>query len=288
MMEAQPRMTRASSAIFQRRGLASLLLASAALVTASIPYLRILALPLSGLGVVLGVVALVAAQSSRDYFFRRKYGKALPLAGCVASLAVFLLAGFWLNQFSILFGSLRKSPASEQKTVPLRTQANRSETGSPEAGWVDAGREAVQFGDVRVRFVSAMIGPAELKLPKGKKPPKEKYLIIRVRVSNAGAERLVQFRSWYEPATRAEQATPILQDNQGKTYPLKAFPPDMELVGRVTQVALPPGKKVEDLLIFEGQPAGIGFLRLELPASAFGSSGSVRMQIPGSMIHSRF
>jgi hypothetical protein len=61
----------------------------------------------------------------------------------------------------------------------------------------------------------------------------------------------------------------------------------LEVIGRVTQATLPPGKKVEDLLFFEGQPAGIEFLRLELPASAFGSSGVVRMQIPRSLIHSR-
>jgi len=209
------------------------------------------------------------------------------LAGGVASLTVFLLTGFWLNQFSALFAGLRKSPTFEQKTVPLRTQANRSETGNLEAGWVDAGREAVQFGDVRVRLVSATIGPAELKLPKGKKPPKEKYLIIKVRVSNAGAERVVQFRSWYEAAVRGEQAAAVLQDNQGKTYPMKVFPPDVEVVGRVTQATLPPSKKVEDLLIFDGRPTQVEFLRLELPASAFGSSGAVRMQIPGSVIQRR-
>jgi hypothetical protein len=286
-MEAQPRINRGSSTFFHRRGLASLLLASAALLTASIPYLRMLALPLSGLGVVLSAVAMISALGSRDYLARRKRGLALPLAGGVASLTVFLLTGFWLNQFSALFASLRKSPTFEQKTVPLRTQANRSESRHLEAGWVDASQEAVQFGDVRVKLVSATIGPAELKLPKGKKPPKEKYLIVKVRVSNAGAERVVQFRSWYEAAVRGEQAAAVLQDNQGKTYPMKVFPPDVEVVGRVTQATLPPGKKVEDLLIFEWRPTQVEFLRLELPASVFGSSGAVRMQIPGSVMHPR-
>jgi hypothetical protein len=285
-MDAPSHINRVSSVWVHRRGLASLLLGSAALVTASIPYLRVLALPLSGLGVVLSAVAMISASSSRDYLARKR-GFALPLAGGLASLTVFLLAGFWLNQFSALFAGLRKSPTAEQKTVPLRTQANRSETGHLEAEWVDASRDAIQFGDVRVRLVSAVIGPAELKLPKSKKPPKEKYLIIRVRVSNAGAERVVQFRSWYEAAVRGEQSAAVLQDNQGKTYPMKVFPPDVEVVGRVTQANLPPGKKVEDMLIFEGRPTQVEFLRLELPASAFGSSGAVRMQIPGSMIQQR-
>src|SRR5438132_6105077 len=96
-----------------RLGPISLLLASAALVAASIPYLRVLALPLSSLGIILGASALMSAD-------KRKSGMVLPLAGGVASVAVFFLAGFWLDQFAIILGGWRKSPASEQKTVPLR------------------------------------------------------------------------------------------------------------------------------------------------------------------------
>src|SRR5947209_5822192 len=90
-----------TSSALHRLGPASLLLASAALVAASIPYLRVLALPLSGLGIILAAIALMSAD-------KRKSGIALPLAGGVASVAVFLLAGFWLSQFGIILGGLRK------------------------------------------------------------------------------------------------------------------------------------------------------------------------------------
>src|SRR5216110_1117078 len=89
------------SSASHRLGPISLLLASAALVAASIPYLRVLALPLSGSGIILGAVALMSAD-------KRKSGIALPLAGGVASVAVFFLAGFWLGQFEIILGSWRK------------------------------------------------------------------------------------------------------------------------------------------------------------------------------------
>jgi hypothetical protein len=320
-MEAQSHINRASSVWVHRPGLASLLLGSAALVTASIPYLRVLSLPLSGLGMVLSAVAMISTSGSRipknsgeditttesgmrnpECGTEEKNSPGIslfhilhstfrilsqPLVGGAVSLSVFLLSGFWLGQFNMLFGGLRKDPAREQKTVPIRSLANRPEASPGQTDWVDASRDAVQFGDVRVRLVSATIGPAELKVPKGKKPPKEKYLIVKVRVSNAGAERLVQFRSWNGPAAPGEKMAPVLQDDQGRNYPLKVFPPDFEVVGRVPQANLPPGKKVEDVLIFEGRPAQVEFLRLELPASAFGSSGAVRMHIPASLIHSR-
>jgi hypothetical protein len=276
-MNALPHKRSASSVLY-RPGLISLLLASVALVMASIPYLRVLALPLSGLGVILCGIVMMSANN-------RKSG--LPLAGGVASLAVFLLTGLWLGQFEFILGRWRKSPASEQKTVSLQSQAARSETGHSPNDWVDASQDAVQFGDVRVRLVSATCGTVELKDAKGKRRPSEKCLVLKVRVSNAGAARVMQFHSWYEPGSPSEKGVPLLHDDHGKLYPLKVFPADMEVVGLVAQATLPPSKKVEDVIVFEGRPALVEFLRLELPASAFGSSGSVRLQIPGRMIQGR-
>jgi hypothetical protein len=274
------RKSQSPSAISDRLGLVSLLLGSGALVSASVPYLRVLALPLSGLGVSLGIWALTSAQ-------RRKSVRTLPLAGAAVSLVVFLLAGFWLNQFETLFGSWRKQPVIEQKTVPVTSQVNRSSAAASPSDWVDASRDAVQLRDVRVRLVSVKIGSVELMDSKGKVRPSEKCLILKVRVSNAGAERVVQFRSWYQPASLPEKGVPLLHNNQGKLYSLKAFPANVEVMGRVTEASLPPSKKVEDVLIFEARPERVEFLRLQLPASAFGSPGIVRMQIPGPMIISR-
>src|SRR5947209_6888405 len=147
---------RTSSTSLFRLGPGSLLLASAALVAASIPYVRVLALPLSALGIVVGVIALMSnSKSSTNY---RKSEMALPLAGGVASVMVFLLAGFWLGQFETLLSGWRKVPVPEQKTVPLRSQANPAHGDQSQIDWVDASQDAVQVGDVRVRLVSAVIG----------------------------------------------------------------------------------------------------------------------------------
>jgi hypothetical protein len=281
-MDAHPQRKTASLASSHLLGLASLLLASLALIAASIPYLRLASLPMSGLGFLLGIVGAIIPSSESG----RKPGIPLPLVGGTLNLIVFLLAGFWLGQFDIILGGLRKTPVVEQKSVPLHNAA----VGTFRAGgdWVDASQDAIQFGDVRIRLVSATVGTVELKDSKGKKRPSEKCLIIKVRVSNAGAERVVQFDSWYKPVSLTEKSVPLLHDNRGKLYSLKAFPPDVEVVGRVTQVTLPPGKKVEDVLIFKELPEKVEFLRLELPATAFGSTDRLlRLQIPRRMIQGR-
>ena len=142
---------RTSSTSLFRLGPGSLLLASAALVAASIPYVRVLALPLSALGIVVGVIALMSnSKSSTNY---RKSEMGLPLAGGIASVVVFLLAGFWLGQFELILHSWRKAPVLEQKTVPLRSQANPAHGDQSQIDWVDASQDAVQVGDVRVRLV---------------------------------------------------------------------------------------------------------------------------------------
>jgi hypothetical protein len=45
-----------------------------------------------------------------------------------------------------------------------------------------------------------------------------------------------------------------------------------------------PGKFTEDTLFYETPLDNISYLHLELPASAFGGTGMLRLQIPKSMI----
>jgi hypothetical protein len=55
----------------------------------------------------------------------------------------------------------------------------------------------------------------------------------------------------------------------------------------VSSASVHPGKSVEDVVVFEEPVARAEYLRLELPASAFGGTGKLRFQIPKSMIERR-
>jgi hypothetical protein len=55
----------------------------------------------------------------------------------------------------------------------------------------------------------------------------------------------------------------------------------------VSSTSIRPGKSVEDVIVFEESVARAEYLRLELPASAFGGTGKLRFQIPKSMIERR-
>lgn len=164
--------------------------------------------------------------------------------------------------------------------IPIGSGALATPGAVGEGEWVDAGKEGVQQGDVRVRLLSAAVRPIEVRGPDGSpRLSKEKYLVLRLRLQNLGFTRKVEFDSWAAPAT-AERPAPTLKDNQGKNYRLKPAP-GATAPGRVP---LAPSKTVEDLLLFEAPPATVEYLRLELPAEAFGGSGPLRLQLPRALI----
>jgi hypothetical protein len=47
---------------------------------------------------------------------------------------------------------------------------------------------------------------------------------------------------------------------------------------------LPPGKSLDDVLVFEPPPATIRYLRLGSPASAANVNGKLQMELPRAMI----
>jgi len=56
------------------------------------------------------------------------------------------------------------------------------------------------------------------------------------------------------------------------------------LIGQTKQTVLRANKQVEDLLVFELPDANVQHLDLELPAAAWGGTGTCKLRIPGRMI----
>jgi hypothetical protein len=217
------------------------------------------------------------------------------IAGILASLMAACLGAF-----ALIRAGKDKSLENHLTQVPLRNPMNRAGSTkgeSIESDWVDAGTNAVQHGDVRVRLISITVGPVDFQEASGpqkgssprpaQKRPREKYLVIKLRISNAGAGQLIQYAGWSHPSAQPEHAVLSLWDARGKSYPLRLFPSDRVVAGQVTNASIPPTKWVDDVLVFDAPPGRVEFLRLELPAESVGSKGSFRLQIPGRMIATR-
>ncbi len=76
-----------------------------------------------------------------------------------------------------------------------------------------------------------------------------------------------------------------LTDNFGNPYKRLSLDPGSQVPGQISSAtSIYPGKRLEDLLVFEPPIENLQFLRLELPAAAFGGTGTLRLQIPKTMI----
>jgi hypothetical protein len=256
-------------------GLAAFVLASFALLAASVIHVGWVSFALGLAGLLLGVVGLVVAGR----WWRRVV---LPAVAVAVSLPVVVIAAFlphWLG-LSPLWVPARP-PEHGDAVMSLSGAGGMRRAAEGEVVWVDASRDALHHDDVRLRISSATVGPVSFESVPGKQPPGDRCLVIGLRVTNAGISRKISYGGW-GGADAADR--PVLRDNQGKSYPEKTFGPGWVVKGRAPSASIPPGKPLDDVLVFQAPPATVEYLRLELPAAAVGTEGRLRMEIPRSMI----
>jgi hypothetical protein len=272
--ELQPDATPGSpEQTLNRFGVLSFFLGALALLCASIPSAWPLVLPLAGAGLLAaGAGALVPSA--------REVGLQLVAAGGAVSAAVVIIVSCWPTMLHIPTQTKNSKQSADTQLVyrPART-GNLQRLAPKQTEWANASQEGVQQAGVRVRLNGAAVMPVVLKTPGGQHRRGEPSLVIRLRISNAAADRLVAYQSWSRPADKA----PRLEDDTGKSYALRDLGSD-QAVGQIRQAWLPMAKWVDDVLVFE-KPAGkIEWLRLELPCARVGLTGQFRLEIPRRLI----
>jgi hypothetical protein len=65
----------------------------------------------------------------------------------------------------------------------------------------------------------------------------------------------------------------------GNHYKAVGFGFGSDIVGQIKSESIYPGQSVDDLLIFEVQVGAAKYLKLELPASNVGETGTIRLRI---------
>jgi hypothetical protein len=116
---------------------------------------------------------------------------------------------------------------------------------------------------------------------------RSELLAVRLRVENLSETRKVEDRGWGRGSSFPDIQIAILKDNFGNRYTSIPFSSATRVEGQVSSASLYPGKSVGSVVVFEEPVARAEYLRLELPASAFGGTVKLRFQIPKSMIERR-
>jgi hypothetical protein len=260
-------------------GLASFLLGSFAFLTAAVLHVSLLTLALGLLGLLLGVVGFLSSGQRRRF---------LPTAGLLVSLPAVLVTVFlpaWLG-LGPLWDPPKPPDRAGDAILALNGRGGLRRAAEGEVRWADASRDALYHGDVRLRVTSAVVGPLDFEAQPGREAPGERCLAVGLRVTNAGITRKLSYTAGWGVVAPG-QDRPVLRDDRGNAYAEKSFPAGLVVKGRAAASAVPPGKWLDDVLVFEAPPEAVGYLRLELPAAAVGSTGSLRLEIPRRMIHFR-
>lgn len=171
--------------------------------------------------------------------------------------------------------------SNKQDHRPGKTQQTTNEGGD----WVDAERFTARQGEVCIAVTLARVGRIPLAQFREEGTSKENLLAIDVRISNSGQTHKIDYRTWgHDGFDLLGSRSPQLHDNFKNRYRGISFGFGTEVVGQVKDEAIYPGKWLDDVLVFERPLENIQYLRLELPASAFGGKGAIRFQIPARLI----
>jgi hypothetical protein len=257
-------------------GLASFLLGCFAFLAGAVLHAGLATLALGLLGLLLGALGLC-------FSFLVPSRRILPAAGLAVSLPALLIPAFvpeWLELDRL--GARPRHANRGDAAMSLSGAGGLRRSTEREAPWVDASRDALHHGDVRLRVSSAVVKTPEFEPLQGRTPPPDRCLVVGLRITNADVMRKVGYTGWAGGNPAPEP--PVLRDEQGKTYAPKVFADGWVVKGRAPSATIPPGKTHDDVLVFEAPPRGVSNLRLELPASAVGADGRMRMEIPKQMI----
>jgi HEAT repeat protein len=232
-----------------------------------------------------GALVIVAAAVTAEV--RRSVG--IAIAGLFAIPLVLLLSGAatWgvtaatgPGGFSIGNGP----PPIEPPPIEPPPSTGRKPPPPPETEWVDASKQAIRLGDVRVRVTEVTIDHVRGKDGGGEFVSSEKHLAVRVRLENLGDRRAITYDGWGTAGTAASDQVPRLHDDLGAACKRVTFGAGALATGQVESASVAPGASVQDLLLFEPPADATRPLRLELPARNFGGTGQVRFAIPREMV----
>jgi hypothetical protein len=257
-------------------GLVSFVLSCIAFFSAALLHTSLLTLVLGLVGLALGVLGLALAGAKQG-------GRLLPASGLALSLAVVLVVVVqpgWLD-----LPPLWHEPAPEVYRGPAVLSLSGKEVfrrpAEGETLHVDASRDALHYDDVRLRVRSAVVGLANFEPRLGQNPPRERCLVIGLRITNAGITRKLRYSGWNDAGS---EDGPSLRDGRGKSYRAKTFPLGWVVKGRAKAASIPPGKSLDDVIVFEAVPDSVDELALELPGAPVGVEGKLKLEIPKKMI----
>jgi hypothetical protein len=255
-------------------GISALVLGCVAVPLAFIPFVSIIGLALAGVGLLFGLLAVLACA------FRRGYGMGFALGGAAASgisFAVALTATWASYQWAVAWEQQAREHvrAAQSPAAPVRQAADQVRPAQALAAWIDAAGGEYTGQGVAVRVTGVEVGRVRMRQFGQEAESKEVRLVVRLEIRNTDDKRKINQRGWSASLSRVDG--PTLQDDLGNQY-RRFVSFGAEYDGQADGTSVYPGKAITDVAVFEVPVAAASTLMLELPAEAFGGIGVIRFR----------
>jgi hypothetical protein len=248
---------------------------SVSLLLASIGPLAMLSKPLSGLGLLIAIGALLTLPHSSN----------VPAGLTVAFLCLLAL---------IFIGPWPRWSSPQRPMPPLAAIAiEESKVGMvpdrldvTDDMWLDAAAYAIRRKDLRVQVMGAMLGDVPFQITDPKvTAPKGPYLVIYLAVlCDSMRARDLTYVPWASTQQSRSEHPPTLIDDKDRTYAQDTFDPSLKVGGRGQRQFVTLGTQFREVLVYPGEAASAEYLHLELPAAAYGGEGTFRFELQRRMI----
>lgn len=266
-------------------GIVSLIMGCVGFFFCWIPFIGIISIPLSGIGLILAVIGFVVALG------RRGSGIGWPIGGGSVSLIALMVA---ISQVAIITGtaeSYRKSVedanSTQQEVIGV---SDSNETSNPKRKtnleWASA-KNIVRQGNISMQITRVVVGKVPLHdgIYGDGNESENDLLSIHIRLTNLSSGKKIQYRSWQGEDIAFTRDYAVLKDNFDNVYKRISFGFSTDIVGNVDVKSLYPRKSIDDVLVFETPVKAAQYLDLELPAKNFEGKGMLRLRIPANMIN---
>jgi hypothetical protein len=251
----------------------SLFLVAGALASVSIESVTGLVRPLAGVGVAIGLVAVVTSGLAGRWLL-------MPVTLAVVAAAIFVVSFAAPGILGPTYAASRQRVNQNDIQVLPHPQYAR-DPNVRIAEWVDASKASVRQGRFRVEVLHAGVGTGR---PAGQPSVSKQYLLVHIRLHRHKTADEISAEAFAPPLLWPENVRATLWDTAGNRYeqqpveaPRTAGPGHSSSSGPIVDAT-------EEVLAFEIPPGSIKSLKLEVPAAAWGGPGTIKFAIPGSMI----
>jgi hypothetical protein len=288
-------------------GISSLVLGILSFFLCWIPFLG---MPLSGLGLLLGIGGLVMA------FVRHGSGIGYSIAGSAVNAMGLALGIVFITAISGALDSAdtalndmsdyqiqpQARPVSPNEnagdltdSIPsandgggvVAAPSNARPNASNQAGhmWTNISTP-LQLGSVQVRIKQVTVGKVPLFQPIGDRntQSQDDVLAIWLEITNTNEKRKIDYSGWMNDFASLQDIDAELTDDNGNRYRQIRFSGLLKVKDTETNTSIYPGRSIQDAVVFEPPIDSATHLHLRLSAKGCGEEGEFRFEIPAGFL----